>query len=107
MSISRLVVLAVVGALLLPAIAAGDSGQEIKDALVAQFGEGVLARPPSGGFGDLAWALPLAAVVAGALAVGLAIRTWTRRRAPEPPSGARLDPKLERLVDEELARFDA
>ncbi len=31
-------------------IAAGDSEQEIKDALVAEFGSEVLAEPPGGGF---------------------------------------------------------
>ena len=86
-------------------IAAGDSEQEIKDALVGEFGQGVLANPPKGGFGLLAWLLPLAALGAGAIAVGLLIRSWSRRRAP-PDEPEPLDPGLERLVDEELARFD-
>ncbi len=88
-------------------IAAGDSEQEIKDALVAQFGTGVLAKPPEGGFGLLAWLLPLAAVGAGAVVVGLLIRSWSRRRGPPPAADENLDPQLERLVDEELARFDS
>ncbi len=88
-------------------IAAGDSEREIKDALVSQFGPKVLAKPPDGGFGLLAWLLPLTAVVAGAVVVGVLIRSWSRRRGP-PPAGAddHLDPQLERLVDEELARYD-
>lgn len=86
-------------------IAAGDTEQEIKDALVAEFGPGVLATPPKGGFGLLAWLLPLVALIAGAVVVGVLLRTWSRRR--EPRADARtLDPELERLVDEELARFD-
>jgi len=88
-------------------IAAGDSKQEIKDALVAQFGTEVLAKPPAGGFGLLAWLLPLCAVVAGAVVVGLLIRSWSRRRGPPPAGDEHLDPQLERLVDEELARFDS
>jgi cytochrome c-type biogenesis protein CcmH len=90
-------------------IAAGDSEQEIKDALVAQFGTKVLAEPPGGGFGLLAWLLPLGALLGGALVVALLIRRWSRRHPPprpEPPD-ERLDPQLERLVDDELARFDA
>ena len=87
-------------------IAAGDSEQEIKDALVAEFGEGVLAQPPGGGFGLLAWLLPLAALVGGAVAVALLVRTWSRRRSADADETAPLDPELERLVDEELARFD-
>ncbi len=88
-------------------IAAGDSEDEIKDALVAQFGTEVLAKPPGGGFGLLAWLLPLAALVVGAVAVAVLIRTWSRRRPPPEPKEERLDPQLERLVDDELARFDA
>jgi len=87
-------------------IAAGDSEQEIKDALVAEFGPEVLAEPPEGGFGLLAWLLPLAALAGGALAVGLLIRRWSRRAAPSEPADEQLDPELDRLVDEELARFD-
>jgi len=86
-------------------IAAGDTGEEIKDALVAQFGPGVLATPPKSGFGLLAWLLPLGALVGGAIAVGLLVRAWSRRRAP-PAAQAALSPELEERVDEELARFD-
>jgi cytochrome c-type biogenesis protein CcmH len=94
-------------------IAAGDSESEISEALVAQFGEGVLAAPPKEGFNLLAWVLPLAggAVAIGVLAV--ALRRWSRTRA-EPGGAATpsangrppLDPELERRLDEELARFD-
>jgi cytochrome c-type biogenesis protein CcmH len=88
-------------------IAAGDSEDEIKDALVAEFGSEVLAEPPGGGFGLLAWLLPLLALVGGAVAVGVLIRYWSQRGASEPPvADDPLDPQLERLVDDELARFD-
>jgi cytochrome c-type biogenesis protein CcmH len=87
-------------------IAAGDSEEEIKDALVAQFGPAVLAEPPGGGFGLLAWLLPLAGLAGGAIAVALLVRAWSRRGPPARPSEERLDPELERLVDDELARFD-
>ena len=88
-------------------IAAGDTEQEIKDALVAEFGPKVLAEPPDGGFGLLAWLLPLVALAGGAIAVGLLIRSWSRRRELPAAAADQLDPQLERLVDEELARFDA
>lgn len=88
-------------------IAAGDTEQEIKDALVDEFGAGVLATPPKSGFGLLAWLLPLAALLGGAIAVGLLVRSWSRRRPPPESEEPPLDPQLERLVDEELARFDA
>lgn len=86
-------------------IAAGDSEQQIKDALVARFGPGVLAKPPAGGFGLLAWLLPLGALGVGAVAVAVLVRSWSRRRSA-PSSAEPLDPALERRVDEELARFD-
>ena len=86
-------------------IAAGDSEQQIKDALVAQFGAGVLAKPPAGGFGLLAWLLPLGVLGVGALAVAVLIRVWSRRR-PEASAAEPLDPALERRVDDELARYD-
>jgi cytochrome c-type biogenesis protein CcmH len=86
-------------------IAAGDTEREIKDALVAEFGPGVLATPPKSGFGLLAWLLPLGALGAGALTVGLLVYGWSRRRA-SPEAAPPLDPELERRVDEELARFE-
>ena len=86
-------------------ITAGDSEDQIKDALVAEFGPGVLATPSKSGFGLLAWLVPLGALVAGAVAVGLLIRAWSRRRSPPGPHEP-LDPELERRVDEELARFE-
>ena len=88
-------------------IAAGDSETEIKDALVAQFGPEVLAEPPGGGFGLLAWLLPLAALAGGAIVVGLLVRSWSRRGGPPGAAADQLDPQLARLVDDELARFDS
>jgi cytochrome c-type biogenesis protein CcmH len=89
-------------------IAAGDTKSEIKDKLVSEFGEQVLASPPKRGFNLLAWALPPIAVVAAGFVVGILAVRWSRRRgevddevAPPPP------PELDRRIDEELARFDA
>ena len=86
-------------------IAAGDSEEEIKDALVAQFGENVLATPSKSGFGLLAWLLPLGVLVVGAVGVALLVRGWSGRGGP-PTADAPLDPALERRLDDELARFD-
>ena len=87
-------------------IAAGDSEKEIKAALVADFGEGVIASPPGGGFGLLAWLVPLGAVVAGGIAVAVLVRSWSRR-SPTPQPADAVDPELERRVDEELARLES
>ena len=86
-------------------IAAGDSKKEIEDALVAEFGQQILASPPKKGFNLLAWILPFVALFGGALVLGLLAWRWSRNREPSPPA-AQLSPALERRVDEELARFD-
>ncbi len=90
-------------------IAEGDTKSEIKDKLVAQFGIQILAAPPDSGFHILAWWLPIAGVAAGALLLGFLARRWSRgrRSGPDEPARARIEPDLERRLDEELARFDA
>jgi cytochrome c-type biogenesis protein CcmH len=94
-------------------IAAGWTKSRIKRELVRQYGPSILAAPPKHGFDLLAWLLPLVGLAAGAALLGAAAWRWTRSRgddAPPPvtsPNGrGRLDPGLERRLDEELARFD-
>ena len=86
-------------------IRAGDSKQEIKDKLVAQYGPRILAAPPREGFDLLAWVLPLAGALAAALILGFAAWRWSRGREPPAPTTP-LDPELERRLDRELARLD-
>ena len=92
-------------------IAAGDTKSEIKEKLVDEFGEVVLAAPPARGFNVLAWALPLAAAVLGSLLLAVLARRWARARASLPDASTNgrgaADPELERRLDEELARFEA
>jgi len=94
-------------------ITAGDSKSEIKTKLVAEFGPGVLAAPPARGFGLLAWLLPIAGLLGGAAAVGAVAWRWRRAddrdaipAAPAQNGAGRLDPALERRLEQELARFD-
>jgi cytochrome c-type biogenesis protein CcmH len=96
-------------------IEAGDTKTEIKDALVAEFGEGVLAAPPKEGFNLLAWVLPLAGIAAAGVAVGVLAWRWAgagkgggRAPAGDPAANGRveLEPEVARQLDEELARFD-
>ena len=88
-------------------IAAGDTKSEIKAALVDQFGPSVLAVPPKEGFELVAWLLPLAGLLAGAVIVGALAWRWSRRRGDDRPPDEPLDPALEQRLDDELARFDA
>jgi cytochrome c-type biogenesis protein CcmH len=86
-------------------IAAGDSKNEIKDRLVADYGPQILAAPPKKGFDLLAWLLPIVGVLGGALV--LAALAWRWSRVGEPaPAVAGVDPALERRIDQELDRFD-
>jgi cytochrome c-type biogenesis protein CcmH len=86
-------------------IAAGDSKSEIEDRLVAEYGEAILAAPRRKGFGLLAWWVPLVGIVAAAAIVGVGAWRWSRGREREPDE-LRLDPALERRVDDELARWE-
>jgi cytochrome c-type biogenesis protein CcmH len=86
-------------------IAAGDSKNEIKDRLVAEYGPQILAAPPKKGFDLLAWLLPIVGVLGGALVLAALAWRWSRVREPAP-AAAVLDPALERRIDQELARFD-
>ncbi len=88
-------------------IAAGDSKQEIKDALVAEFGQAVLAAPPKEGFNLLAWLLPLALLAGGAIAVALMARRWRLSDKLSQSRVAPLEPEAERRLDDELRAFDA
>ena len=88
-------------------IARCESKSEVKRALVAQFGEEVLALPGDEGdddFGDvLAYLIPALALLLGAGGIAFAVIRWRRRsggaetlEAPEGAAAARLDDDLER-----------
>jgi cytochrome c-type biogenesis protein CcmH len=86
-------------------IAQGKTKQQIKDALVAEFGEDVLASPRSEGFDLTAYLVPIAAVAIAAVAIALGLLRWRRRPAagadaPEaavsPSDAARLERDLKR-----------
>jgi cytochrome c-type biogenesis protein CcmH len=87
-------------------IAAGDTKAQILRWLVAQYGPGVLAKPPASGFSLLVYVLP-AAILAGGLAFLLVtLPRWRARgRAVAPLHGAQpLSPDDARRLDEDLAR---
>jgi cytochrome c-type biogenesis protein CcmH len=83
--------------------------KRIEAKLVANYGPGILAAPSHKGFDLLAWWLPIAGVLGGALALAAGVWRWSRRREPEdadePPSSG-LDEETERRLDDLLARFD-
>jgi cytochrome c-type biogenesis protein CcmH len=89
-------------------IAACWTAQQIETALVANYGQGILAEPSHKGFDLLAWWLPIVGVLAGAVVLAFGVWRWSRRRPEEPAEAvdSGLDAEDERRLDEVLARFE-
>lgn len=90
-------------------IAEGKTEAQIKDALVAEYGEEVLALPQGSGFSLSAYVVPIVAFVVAALALGLGVLRWRRAgggggRGKAGPGGPKGE-DAERL-DADLARYD-
>jgi len=98
-----------------------ESKDRIKAALVAEFGEEVLAEPSRDGFDLAAYAVPALALGAGLVIVGLGTVRWRRRRAgaadpsvprsdaegAPPGPGRGMEPGDESArLDADLARYD-
>jgi cytochrome c-type biogenesis protein CcmH len=87
----------------------GKSKEEIKDALVAEYGTEVLALPQDSGFDLSAYVVPIVAFAIALVALAFAVLRWRRSGrgdgdggpAPRGPSAA----DAERL-DADLARYD-
>ena len=90
-------------------IDAGKSKEQIKTALVAEYGREVLALPDSEGFGLTAYLVPLALVALLAGGLALLLPRW-RRRAPAALVETGEAPELSKAeasrLDEELARYE-
>lgn len=92
-------------------VAAGKSKAEVKDALVAQYGEEVLAQPEASGFDLSAYLVPILAILVAAVAVAFSVVRWRRRGdgggsasgqdGARPPRGE----DAERL-EADLSRYD-
>ena len=87
-------------------IALGKDKQQIKAALVEQYGPDVLADPPSSGFDLAAWLVPILLVLLGIGGVVAAARRWRRHAAPAAAPGAPLPEEDARRLDAELAAYD-
>ena len=73
------------------------SKSEIKTALVAQFGDRVLADPKS----KTTWLIPLLAFIAAALAVAYGAFRWRGRARPAPP-----EPVDDSRLQRDMERYD-
>ena len=94
-------------------LAAGTDVQQIKDYFVAQYGPQVLGEPPLEGFNWLAWLLPVAVFIGGAVFIWSRARRMVRSSQTDdaaaiaaekaaPPSGDEYAEKL----DKELKQYD-
>jgi cytochrome c-type biogenesis protein CcmH len=86
-------------------IARGQTKDEIKDALVREYGPEVLATPESEGFDLAAWIVPAGGILVAALAVFVGLRRW-RRRPEEPVSPREPDSDDSERLRSDLARYD-
>jgi cytochrome c-type biogenesis protein CcmH len=91
-------------------IAKGRSEGQIKDALVAEYGDEVLALPQGSGFSLSAYVVPIVAFIVAAVALALGVMRWRRAGGGSGGGGqaAAAGPKgddAERL-DADLARYD-
>ncbi len=92
-------------------IAEGKSEQQIKDALVAEYGDEVLALPRGSGFSLSAYLVPIVAFLVAAVALALGVMRWRQRGGSaggdgdgptvEGPSAEDSD-----RLDADLARYD-
>lgn len=87
-------------------IAQGKDKDQIKDALVAQYGPRVLATPSGHGFDLVAWIVPGLGILlaAGGIAFTLArLRRRPDERQSPPPD---LDPAYATRLDEDISSYD-
>lgn len=87
----------------------GRSKEEIKDALVAEFGQEVLALPEGSGFSLSAYVVPIVAFIVAAIALALGVYRWRRDSGPPDsgtPSPAGPSAADSERLDEDLARYD-
>jgi cytochrome c-type biogenesis protein CcmH len=90
-------------------IAEGKSEGQIKDALVAEYGDEVLALPQGSGFSLSAYVVPIVAFVVAAVALALGVMRWRRagndKGEEDTPDVGPQGEDADRL-DADLARYD-
>ena len=90
-------------------IAKGKTKAQIKDALVAQYGQEVLALPKGSGFDLSAYLVPTIAFLVAAVALAVGVLRWRRDSGPPgpgPPSAKGPTGEDAERLDADLARYD-
>jgi cytochrome c-type biogenesis protein CcmH len=87
-------------------IAQGETKDQIKDDLVQEFGDAVLASPPASGFDLTAYLVPALALLLGLVGIVVGVRRWRRadRDAGHPETP--IEPAESERLDADLARYD-
>jgi cytochrome c-type biogenesis protein CcmH len=86
-------------------IAEGRTKDEIKDALVAEYGDEVLAVPEAEGFDLAAWLVPGAALLISAVAIFVGVRRWRRSSGAAEPAPEALSAAEEDRLRADLQRY--
>jgi cytochrome c-type biogenesis protein CcmH len=91
-------------------VAEGKSKDEIKDALVTEYGTEVLALPQGSGFDLSAYLVPIIAFVIAVIALAIGVLRWRRTGAShdreEPAAGDGPSAEDSERLDADLARYD-
>jgi cytochrome c-type biogenesis protein CcmH len=92
-------------------IALGLTKDQVLDRLVAEFGDQILADPPTDGFNATTWLVPAAAVGGVATFLLLLLPRWRRRTRDDDgaelaAAGPSLSPADLRRLDDDLAATD-
>jgi cytochrome c-type biogenesis protein CcmH len=90
-------------------VAAGRSKEQIKDALVAEYGTEVLALPQGSGFDLSAYLVPVIAFALAAIALAFGVLRWRRageRADGDRPAAAGPSPEDSERLEADLARYD-
>ena len=85
-------------------IAAGKDKDEIKQALVAEYGDEVLADPGTGGFNLTLWLVPIVIVLLAAAGIGIAYTRWRSEPEDEAELPPPLSPEDARRLEADLQR---
>jgi cytochrome c-type biogenesis protein CcmH len=92
-------------------VALGKTKAQIKQLMVAEYGNRVIAQPNSKGFNIMNWLIPAAVVVILIAGVAVVLPRWRRTETSaelagdDPAAVAELDPDERRRLDEDLARY--
>jgi len=83
--------------------AAGRDRDEVRDELIARYGEVMRPTPKASGIGLSAYVIPVVVFLAGGVLIAFFLVRQTRQSREAPVPTPVNDPELERIVDEELA----